>query len=144
MYEAKRTQSRVSVYRSDSDSNDRERLALIDALRDAIESRALSVHYQPTLDMRAARSTAWKPSSDGTTPPSGCSIPDSFIPLAEHNGLMPQITRAVLEMAVAEAAHLDRAGYRLGMSVNISRHDLVDEDLADYVDAVLAGHGFPP
>jgi EAL domain-containing protein (putative c-di-GMP-specific phosphodiesterase class I) len=47
-------------------------------------------------------------------------------------------------MAVSEAARLDQAGHRLGMSVNISRYDLVDEDLAVYVDSVLARHGFPP
>jgi EAL domain-containing protein (putative c-di-GMP-specific phosphodiesterase class I) len=29
------------------------------------------------------------------------------------------------------------------MSVNISRYDLVDEDLADYVDSLLALYGFP-
>jgi EAL domain-containing protein (putative c-di-GMP-specific phosphodiesterase class I) len=30
------------------------------------------------------------------------------------------------------------------MSVNISRYDLVDEDLAGYVDGVLRRNGFPP
>jgi EAL domain-containing protein (putative c-di-GMP-specific phosphodiesterase class I) len=74
----------------------------------------------------------------------GLLYPDSFIPLAEQNGLMPQLTRAVLDMAVTEAARLDRAGHRLGMSVNISRYDLVDENLAEYVHGVLALHGFPP
>ena len=76
-------------------------------------------------------------------PSLGLLYPDRFIPLAEQNGLMPELTRLVLEMAVSEAARLYRAGNRLGMSVNISRHDLVDEDLADYVDGVLALHGFP-
>ena len=143
MYEAKRTQSRVSIYRSDSDYNDRERLALLDSLRFAIQSRALSVHYQPTLDMRAATVHGVEALVRWHHPTLGLLYPDSFVPLAERNGLVPQITHAVLEMAVAEAAHLDRAGYRLQMSVNISRHDLVDEDLADFVDAVLARHDFP-
>jgi EAL domain-containing protein (putative c-di-GMP-specific phosphodiesterase class I) len=56
---------------------------------------------------------------------------------------MPQLTRAVIEMSVAEAARLDRQGWRLQMSVNISRCDLVDEDLGDYIDQVLARHEFP-
>jgi EAL domain-containing protein (putative c-di-GMP-specific phosphodiesterase class I) len=47
-------------------------------------------------------------------------------------------------MAVDQAARFDRAGHRLGMSVNISRYDLVAEDLASYVEGVLALHGFPP
>ena len=57
---------------------------------------------------------------------------------------MPQLTRAVLDMAVGQAARLDSAGHRIRMSVNISRYDLVDEDLAAYVDTVLALHDFPP
>jgi EAL domain-containing protein (putative c-di-GMP-specific phosphodiesterase class I) len=76
-------------------------------------------------------------------PTLGLVYPDRFIPLAERNGLMPQLTRAVLDQAVAEAARLDRAGQRLEMSVNISRYDLVDEDLAGYVDEVLGFYGFP-
>jgi len=56
---------------------------------------------------------------------------------------MPQLTRAVLDMAVAEAVRLDQAGHHLEMSVNISRYDLVDEGLAVYIDEVLARYGSP-
>jgi EAL domain-containing protein (putative c-di-GMP-specific phosphodiesterase class I) len=65
-------------------------------------------------------------------PTRGLLYPDAFIPLAERNGLMPQLTRAVLDVGVAEAARLGRAGHRLNMSVNISRCDLVDESLPEY------------
>jgi predicted signal transduction protein with EAL and GGDEF domain len=40
MYEAKRTQSGVAIYRAEADPHSRERLALIDALRDALSSGA--------------------------------------------------------------------------------------------------------
>jgi diguanylate cyclase (GGDEF)-like protein len=144
MYEAKRTQSDVVAYRAEADPNSRERLALIDALRDAFGCGALVLHYQPTLGMHTATITGVEALVRWQHPTLGLLYPDSFIPLAEQNGLMPQLTRSVLEMAVSEAARLDRAGHQLGMSVNISRYDLVDEDLADYVDGVLALHGFPP
>jgi predicted signal transduction protein with EAL and GGDEF domain len=144
MYDAKRTHSGVSAYRPEADPHSRERLALIDALRDAISSRALIMYYQPTLDMRTGTISGLEALVRWPHPSLGLLYPDSFIPLAEQNGLMPQLTRAVLDMAVGQAARLDRAGHRLGMSVNISRYDLVDEDLASYVDGVLALHGFPP
>jgi diguanylate cyclase len=144
MYDAKRTQSGVSAYRPAVDPHSRERLALIDALRDAIGSRAFVLYYQPTLDMHTGAISGVEALVRWQHPTLGLLFPDSFIPLAEQNGLMPQLTRAVLEMAVAQAARLDRAGHRIGMSVNISRYDLVDEDLAAYVDGVLALHGFPP
>ncbi|MGP8010378.1 MAG: putative bifunctional diguanylate cyclase/phosphodiesterase, partial [Acidimicrobiales bacterium] len=144
MYDAKRTHCAVSAYRPEADPHSRERLALIDALRDAISSRTLIMYYQPTLDMNTGTLRGLEALVRWPHPSLGLLFPDSFIPLAEQNGLMPQLTSAVLEMAVGQAARLDRAGYRLGMSVNISRYDLVDEDLAENVAGVLALHGFPP
>jgi diguanylate cyclase len=143
MYDAKRTQSGASAYRSEVDPHSRERLALIDALRDAISSRAFILHYQPTLDMHTGTISGVEALVRWQHPTLGLLFPDSFIPLAEQDGLMPQLTRAVLDMAIYQAARLDRAGHRIGMSVNISRYDLVDEELAAYVDLVLALHGFP-
>jgi diguanylate cyclase (GGDEF)-like protein len=143
MYQAKRSQSAVTAYRSEADPNSRERLSLIDALRDAISSQTLVLHYQPTLDMRTGTINGVEALVRWQHPSLGLLYPDSFIPLAEQNGMMPQLTRAVLDMAVGQAARLERAGHLLGMSVNISRYDVVDEDLASYVDRVLALHCFP-
>jgi diguanylate cyclase (GGDEF)-like protein len=144
MYDAKRMHSGVSTYLPEADPHSRERLALIDALRGAISAQALIMHYQPVLDLNNGKMRGLEALVRWPHPSLGLLYPDSFIPLAEQNGLMPQLTRAVLDRAVGRAARLDRAGHRLGMSVNISRYDLVDEDLASYVDGVLAFHGFPP
>ena len=143
MYEAKQTGCGVSAYRAGADPNSRERLALVDALRDAINNRELILYYQPTLDMRTAAVHGVEALARWPHPSLGLLYPDTFIPLAERNGLMPQLTRAVFDVAVAQAAQLDRAGHYIRMSVNVSRHDLVDEDLARYVDRVLALHKFP-
>ncbi len=143
MYEAKRTQCGMAAYRADADPNGRDRLALLDALRDAITNRDLVMYYQPTLDMRTSAVRGVEALVRWQHPTLGLLLPDQFIPLAERNGLMPQLTRAVLDLAVSQAAHLDQAGQHLQMSINISRYDLVDEHLADYIDQVLALHGFP-
>ena len=142
-YEAKHTQCVVSVYRAEIDPSSRDSLVLLDALRDAIESRTLILHYQPTVSMRTGATYGVEALVRWQHPTRGLLYPDTFIPLAERNGLMPQLTRAVLDLAVEEAARLDRAGHRLNMSVNISRCDLINEDLPGYVDSVLALYGFP-
>lgn len=143
MYDAKRMRLGVSAYRPEADPHSRDRLALIDALRDAISSHSLIMHYQPILEMSTGTIRGLEALVRWPHPTLGLLYPDSFIPLAEQNGLMPQLTRAVLDMAVGQAANLDRTGHRLGMSVNISRYDLVDEDLSTYVDDVLTRHSFP-
>ena len=143
MYEAKRTHCGVAVYRAEADRNSRGRRAFVDELRDAIRAQGLVLHYQPTIDMRSGVVRDLEALVRWQHPALGLLCPDRFIPLAENNGLMPQLTRAVLDLAIAQAARLDRSGQRLGMRVNISRYDLIDEDLADYVDYVLALYGFP-
>ena len=143
MYEAKRTQRKVFVYRPNADPNSRERLAFTNELRDAIDARAFVLHYQPTLDMRTSTVCGIEALVRWEHPTRGLLYPEEFIPLAERHGLIPQLTRAVLEQAIAEAARLDRSGLRLVMSVNISRYDLVDEGLADYIDELLLAHDYP-
>ena len=56
------------------------------------------------------------------------------MPLAERIGLIPELTRAVLELAITGGRAPRWAGYPLQMSVNISRYDLVDEHLPTYID----------
>ncbi len=144
MYDAKRMHLGVSAYRPDADPHSRERLTLIDSLRGAINGRELIMHYQPTLDLHTGTIKGLEALVRWRHPSLGLLYPDSFIPLAEQNGLMSRLTSAVLDIAVGHAARLDRAGHRLGMSVNISRYDLVDEDLASCVARILALHGLPP
>jgi EAL domain-containing protein (putative c-di-GMP-specific phosphodiesterase class I) len=76
-------------------------------------------------------------------PKHGLLQPDSFVPLAERVGLIPQLTRAVLEMAIAQAALLEEIGHPLQMSVNISRYDLVDEELPAFIDDLLERYEVP-
>lgn len=63
--------------------------------------------------------------------------PGEFIPLAERVGLIPAITRAVLDLSVAHLADTIRNGHDLRLSVNISAMDLVDDSLVDYLRATL-------
>ena len=143
MYEAKRLKSGVSVYRTNNDPNSREQLALLSDLRHAIDARALTLHYQPTIDMRTEEVRGVEALARWNHPTLGVVLPERFIPMTERAGLMPQLTRAVLVQAIEEAGRLRRAGHRLQMSVNISRYDLLDDDLPTFVARVLALHSVP-
>jgi len=143
MYEAKRSRSIVCVYHAGHDLNSRERLELIDELRTAINTRSLTLHYQPTLNLHTETVVGVEALVRWHHPRQGLLQPDSFVPLAERVGLIPQLTRVVLEMAIAEAAKLESRGYPLQMSVNISRYDLVDEQLPVFIDTLLEEHDVP-
>jgi diguanylate cyclase (GGDEF)-like protein len=140
MYEAKRSHVDVCVYRDDIDVNSRERLSLINDLRTAIERRRLTLHFQPTRDLRTNAVHGVEALVRWDHPTLGLLQPDQFIPLAERVGLIVPLTRTVLDLAITELARLDRSGRSLQMSVNISRWDLMDEHLAPSIDRMLEWH----
>jgi EAL domain-containing protein (putative c-di-GMP-specific phosphodiesterase class I) len=57
---------------------------------------------------------------------------------------MLPLTRAVLEQAIAEASRLDRGVHGLQMSVNITRYDLLDDQLPNFIDQLLKENDVPP
>jgi diguanylate cyclase (GGDEF)-like protein len=140
MYEAKRSHVDVCVYRDEIDVNSRERLNLINDLRTAIERRRLTLHFQPTRDLRTNAVYGVEALVRWDHPTLGLLQPDQFIPLAERVGLIVPLTRTVLDLAITELARLDRSGRSLQMSVNISRWDLMDEHLAASIDRMLEWH----
>jgi EAL domain-containing protein (putative c-di-GMP-specific phosphodiesterase class I) len=70
-------------------------------------------------------------------------LPDSFIPLAEHTGLIGPLTTYVLSAALAQARVWMDAGRPLMVSVNLSARSLLDERLPRHVADLLATHGVP-
>ena len=137
MYEAKRARAGVSVYRPSSDHHSREHRALVDALESAIERREIVMLYQPSIDLRTRTVRGVEALARWMHPQFGVLEPETFIPMAEDAGLMPRLTRLVLEQAVDTAAFLERQGRNLSMSVNISLFDLADLELATYVERLL-------
>ncbi|MGD0692716.1 MAG: EAL domain-containing protein [Acidimicrobiales bacterium] len=70
--------------------------------------------------------------------------PDEIVSLADRVGLMLPLTRAVLEQAIGESSRLDRGGHGLQMSVNITRYDLLDDQLPNFIDQLLKENDVPP
>lgn len=144
MYEAKRAHSGIRSYEPENDPNSRERLALVEDLRGAIERRELVLHYQPAIDLRTGRARGVEALVRWERPGAGLVMPDAFVPLAERFGLIPKLTRSVIEQAVEEIARLSTHGHEICISVNISGSDLVDEHLPTFVTEVLARCGVEP
>jgi diguanylate cyclase (GGDEF)-like protein len=143
MYESKRSHTDVAVYRDDIDANSRQRLSLINDLRSAIERRRLTLHFQPTFDLRDDQVHGIEALVRWHHPTQGLLYPDGFIPLAERVGLIMPLTRTVLDLAISEMARLDRAGHTLQMNVNISQWDLMDERLPESIDRMLSWYDLP-
>ncbi|HSN02835.1 MAG TPA: EAL domain-containing protein [Acidimicrobiales bacterium] len=144
MYEAKHRRGGVCVYRDEIDLNSRERLALINELRTAIERRRLTLHFQPTHDLRTNAVHGVEALVRWQHPTLGLLQPDYFVPLAERVGLIVPLTRTVLDLAITELARLDRNGHHLQMNVNISQWDLMDEHLPESIGRILQWYDMSP
>jgi diguanylate cyclase (GGDEF)-like protein len=143
MYVGKKTH-RPTLYSTKDDHYSPDRLALVGELRRAVAESELVVHYQPLVDLpnggaqRAEALVRWE------HPNRGLLSPAEFLPLAEHTGLIRPVTRYVLDVALRDCALWAQAGLAMGVSVNLSARDLLDLELADEVEELLARHGVDP
>ncbi|GLY16128.1 bifunctional diguanylate cyclase/phosphodiesterase [Kineosporia sp. NBRC 101677] len=144
MYYAKNSGSGLHVYEKGLDANETpERLALTAELRQGISAGQLEVYVQPQADLRTGMVLGVEALVRWRHPRHGLLFPDTFIPLAERNGLIPQLTDAVLEQAVAACGRWRRSGHRLTISVNLSARSNLNDSLITQVQTLLARHAVP-
>ncbi|QNN71196.1 putative bifunctional diguanylate cyclase/phosphodiesterase [Thermomonas carbonis] len=143
MYEAKQAQRRVAVYQTGHDETHLRRIGLISDLRRARERDELRVFYQPKVDLRSGRVAHAEALLRWQHPALGTISPDEFIPLAEHCGLIHEITAFVLAAGLQQASAWREDGLEIGLAVNLSPMDLLDARLPDRVAGLLQAHRFP-
>jgi diguanylate cyclase (GGDEF)-like protein len=124
-----------------------ERLALERDFRIALETRALSLHYQPIVVLQNRRIVGveallrWEHPTRGAVPPS------VILPIADELGLTPTLGAWVLERACVQARHWqDRIGARrsLTITVNVSTSQLRAAGFVDLVARTLRSSGLDP
>ena len=122
----------------------RERLELESALHKAIERDELVLHYQPKVDVRAARVVGvealmrWQRAGVMVAP-------GDFIPLAEETGLIVPMSEWLLREAARQARVLqDSLGQPLPIAVNMPARLFERRDLVERIHDALALHGVAP
>ena len=115
-----------------------ERLTMQEELGAAVQSRQLTVHYQPQLELATGRVVAVEALVRWPHPTRGMVPPDAFIPVGEQMGLVPAIDAWVLETACHQLRRWCDDGLpSLRIAVNLSGSDLERADLVDLVRHVL-------
>lgn len=144
MYEAKQAHLRVAIYQAGHDETHLRRIGLIGDLRKACDRGEFRVLYQPKIDLRTKRLAHAEALLRWQHPTLGTISPDEFIPLAEHCGLIHEITAFVLGAGLRQAAAWRDDGLDIGLAVNLSPMDLLDTRLPGVVSGLLQAHRFPP
>jgi diguanylate cyclase (GGDEF)-like protein/PAS domain S-box-containing protein len=114
----------------------RERMALLDGLRSALERDEFSVVYQPIVRREGPPGLEallrWRHPEQGVVAPSG------FISQAEESGLILPIGARVLKAATRFAAALPGKGH---LVVNLSERQFLQPDLVTEVEKALRSSG---
>ncbi|MEU2348150.1 EAL domain-containing protein [Modestobacter sp. NPDC049651] len=143
MYSAKAARTGPAVYDDARDGEGRHRLETLEELRAGIAGGQLLLHFQPKLDLRSGQVHDVEALVRWQHPDRGLLYPDAFVDLAESGGLMPRLTAAVLDLALAQCRAWRDGGRELGVSVNVSPSDLVDPAFPGEVAAALLRHALP-
>ncbi|HUD27552.1 MAG TPA: EAL domain-containing protein [Novosphingobium sp.] len=133
------------VYQHDARKHEAQwEISLLTSLDRAIDNGEVWVAYQPKLELRSNRICGAEALVRWTHPERGPISPDKFIRIAEEFHRIERITRFVINDAVRAAVDLERAGYELTMSVNISAQLLRNPGLPGMISEILATHGLSP
>jgi diguanylate cyclase (GGDEF)-like protein len=138
MYDAKRGRRGVATYTAARDPYSADRLGLLAELRSAIERDELILHYQPKVCLETGEPVGVEALVRWEHPTRGLLFPDAFIPVAERTGAVADLTRWVVDRALAECRELE-----LPVAVNLAAANIVDVTLPAAIGAALERHRVP-
>ena len=121
-----------------------DKLELGSALRRAFDRDEIFVQYQPIIDLVTGQVVGAEALARWNHPERGPIGPDTFIPLAEENGLIVELGDRVLLTACKQvrAWQLEHRPHTpLSISVNVSPVQLIQPDFVDRVAFVLEQSG---
>jgi diguanylate cyclase (GGDEF)-like protein/PAS domain S-box-containing protein len=136
MREAKRLLGRNNFRFSSADINLRanNRLKIENALHGAVERDEFVVHYQPKVNIKTGSIAGLEALVRWQHPELGLVSPDDFIPLAEQNGLVSDITASVMNTVCRQLCEWRDSGITLvPIAVNISPVEFKNENLSKYI-----------
>ena len=143
MKDAAQMPGRLQIYEQGRDLAHRRQITLIRDLRHAPNQGQLLLHYQPKLDIRQGHVRQAEALLRWQHPQFGMVSPAEFIPLAERSGSIQLLTQWVIEEGIRQLCEWNRRGLSLQLSLNISADDLLGDELAHRVSALLRRYGLP-
>ncbi|MGN0779445.1 MAG: EAL domain-containing protein [Aristaeellaceae bacterium] len=122
----------------------RER-SITEAMEMAVVQKQFVVYYQPKYSLRSGAMVGAEALVRWIHPTWGFVSPGEFIPLFEKNGFIARLDRYVWEQVCAQLRHWEDMGYpSIPVSVNMSRADFFQNDLADFLSGLVEQYRIKP
>ncbi|HET9978404.1 MAG TPA: EAL domain-containing protein [Burkholderiaceae bacterium] len=140
MYAAKRRTAGAQLYDGKLDNASGETLSLLSELRRAVEDGQLRLFLQPKVNVGSGALCGAEALVRWQHPTRGLVPPVQFIPFAEQTGFIRTLTLWMFEEVARHRSALAAIGVAR-VSINLSTRDLLDVELPEKLDAILARHG---
>ena len=119
--------------------------AITDSMESALSQNQFLVYLQPKYRIKDEALVGAEALVRWNHPFWGFLSPAEFIPLFEKNGFITRLDRFVWEKACAVLHDWDERGYYpMSVSVNVSRADIYNEDLADTLVKIIEKYDLDP
>ncbi|MBP3278457.1 MAG: EAL domain-containing protein, partial [Butyrivibrio sp.] len=137
----------VAIYDNNMHEKELYEAKLLNGIEKALLEKQFNVVFQPKYDITgdepklcsAEVLVRWK------HPELGFVRPDFFIPLFEENGRIKELDRFVWQEAAKQIRRWkDMYGVTMPLSVNVSRVDIFDPDLLDFLKEILEENSLEP
>lgn len=122
----------------------RHKMSRATQLREAIARGRIEVRYQPIIDLASGRCDGAEILARWTTERGEEVPPDSFVALAEREGLGTDLTLAVLRRALRETGGWLGTRSPLTLALNLSAQDLHEPRFGEALSGMLAAEGLAP
>jgi EAL domain-containing protein (putative c-di-GMP-specific phosphodiesterase class I)/ActR/RegA family two-component response regulator len=103
------------------------------SLRQAIANNDLYLLYQPKVALKTGKVVAVEALVRWKTPYGEVISPDVFVPMAEEQGVMDEVTDWVLRSAIGQLGRWKEEGFEISVAINISVANLHNLDLPDKI-----------
>lgn len=133
------------IFDSELFERSRMQLQLEAELRQAADSKALQVYYQPIFDLASSEIIGCEALARWNHPVHGPISPDLFIPLAEDTGLIDTLGTWVLQEACLQTSKWRKElNTDIKVSVNIAPQQFLSGHLTNLVATCLENANLPP
>ncbi|MCD2493392.1 EAL domain-containing protein [Lacrimispora sp. NSJ-141] len=119
--------------------------AIIDEMESALKEEQFLIYLQPKYRIRDDKLAGAEALVRWNHPKWGVQSPAEFIPLFEKNGFITKLDQFVWDKTCSYLREWDKKGYPpIPVSVNVSRADIYNADIADILMNTVKKYGLPP
>ncbi len=135
MYEAKKEKKGTyKFFQAQMNQENMKFLTIQKDLRKAILNNEIFLHYQPKIDLKTMKIVSVEALVRWNHPTNGLVMPDHFLDIAEHSGLIHPIGEIVIRQAMRDIKALNlELDTSIGVAINLSTRQFNDDNLTNVI-----------